>query len=67
MVDFARVRSLFTAAAQLPLGERAAFLELECKRDAELLAEVSSLLATYREDDDLLEPPGDEVLEALLG
>jgi WD40 repeat protein len=41
----ARLRALFDHAAELPAGERAAFLEAACPDDPELRAEVEGLLA----------------------
>ncbi|HKB39356.1 MAG TPA: serine/threonine-protein kinase, partial [Gemmataceae bacterium] len=41
----ARVRALFDEAAELPAGERRAFLDAACPDDPDLRAEVESLLA----------------------
>jgi len=67
MVDFSRVRNLFTEAGKLPPEEREAFLKGACGGDDELRAEVRSLLEAWREDDDLLDPPSGDAVQALLG
>jgi eukaryotic-like serine/threonine-protein kinase len=45
-----QVQALFFEALERPLAERAAFLDVECARDAQLRAEVESLLEA---DDDI--------------
>ncbi len=45
MLDRARVRELYLEAADLPGDQRTAFLDRACAGDAELRAEVESLLA----------------------
>ncbi len=45
MNDFQLVEKIFLAAVELPAGKRAAFLETACAGDAELRAEIDSLLA----------------------
>src|SRR5688572_4353285 len=45
MLDRAREREVYLEAAQLPRDQRPAFLDLCCAGDAELRAEVESLLA----------------------
>ena len=43
---FRQVEEVFQAAADVPAGERAALLDRMCGGDAELRAEVGSLLAS---------------------
>ncbi|HEY2414727.1 MAG TPA: serine/threonine-protein kinase [Pirellulaceae bacterium] len=43
-----QIKRLFLAAVELAPGEVESFLERECRDDAELLAEVESLLANHR-------------------
>jgi serine/threonine protein kinase/tetratricopeptide (TPR) repeat protein len=54
---------IFHAAVELPEAERAAYLREACKDDAELLAEVESLLASHKESDRL--PAADAFLADL--
>jgi tRNA A-37 threonylcarbamoyl transferase component Bud32/tetratricopeptide (TPR) repeat protein len=54
-MDWSRVKALFSAAVELPAGERAAFLERESAGDAGLLAEVQSLLDSHDAGGDFLE------------
>jgi len=49
--------SVFAAAAEIPAGERAAFVARACGTDAALREEVQSLLAAYDEAADFLEAP----------
>ncbi len=49
-----KIRAVFESAIELPVSERAAFLAGACGDDRELLAEVESLLAIYKDDDDLV-------------
>jgi serine/threonine protein kinase len=48
-IDSKRVRDVFLAVAELPEGERAAYLAEACGRDAELRSEVEQLLAAHAE------------------
>jgi serine/threonine protein kinase len=52
-----RDSEIFTAAIQLPVGERAAFLERMCIGDAELRQRVEGLLQTHARLGDFLEQP----------
>jgi WD40 repeat protein len=51
-----RTRKLFAAALELAPADRPAFLA-SCPDDPDLLAEVASLLAHHREEDEFLGPP----------
>jgi serine/threonine protein kinase/tetratricopeptide (TPR) repeat protein len=59
-----RLGELFERAAALPPEERAAMLEAACGDDAELRAELTSLLASHAEAPDFLERMGASVLSA---
>src|SRR5258706_15031941 len=48
---------IFTAAIQLPVGERAAFLERICSGDGEVRQRVEALLQTHARLGDFLEQP----------
>jgi hypothetical protein len=48
-VDPKRVRDLFLAAAELPAGDRAAYLSANDDGDAELRAAVERLLAAHEQ------------------
>jgi eukaryotic-like serine/threonine-protein kinase len=52
-----RVDELLQAAIQLPAEEQDAFLRQQCGRDAELLDEVRSLLASHHQVGSFLDPP----------
>jgi len=54
---------IFHAAVELPEAERSAYLHDACKGNAELLAEVESLLASHKESDRL--PAADAFLSDL--
>src|SRR5690242_6947825 len=43
----ARAKDLFLTAAELPIGDRAAYMDRECAGDAELRARVEALLAAH--------------------
>ena len=62
--DRERLVELFALAAALPPEERAAVLETACGGDAELQAELTSLLASHAEAPDFLERLGEKVLPA---
>jgi serine/threonine protein kinase/TolB-like protein/Tfp pilus assembly protein PilF len=51
------IDAIFADAVERPAAERAAFLASACGTDAELRAEVESLLAAYDSDADFLETP----------
>jgi len=53
---WARVKDLFSTAADLPAAERAAFLAREAADDAGLIDEVSSLLVSHEAPGAFLEP-----------
>ena len=57
--DWNRVKDLFDAALQLPPAEQGPFLEAQTD-DAEILAEIRSLLAVYEESPQFLEEAGVE-------
>ncbi len=57
---WATVEALFDASSALPFAERAAFLDKSCGSDAELRAEVVSLLQHDTSD----EPPGMDAIRA---
>ncbi len=54
-----RVREVFERAVELPPGEREAFLERESEREPLLVREVRRLLASWTDDSNFLEPPGE--------
>src|SRR5687768_7711204 len=56
-VAWDRIRSVFHAALDRPPEERSTWLAEHCRDDAELLAEVSSLLEHALERASFLEPP----------
>src|SRR6187402_2639606 len=69
MSDSARSRlalleELFSAAGELPVQAREAFLRERCGGDAELLAELRQLLELSARDDSLLDSPPDPWLGA---
>src|SRR5919112_156619 len=51
------IMSVFTAALELPPGERSAFVAQACGSDADLRREVESLVAAHEGDADFLEAP----------
>lgn len=53
---WSRIRRLHGEAADLPPGERRAYLESQCGDDPSIVEEVWALLETKREDD-FLEAP----------
>lgn len=55
MSEWQRVKDVFQAAVELPIGERAAWLEHACGDDLALRAEVASLLAADAEHDGAIE------------
>ena len=57
---WAAVEAIFDSASLLPFAERAAFLDKNCGSDAELRAEVASLLQHDTSD----EPPGMDAIRA---
>jgi hypothetical protein len=65
MARWHRIEDVFTRAIDLAPGERMAFLERECGHDAELLAEVTSLLAGADEADASLERTISAAVESL--
>ncbi len=52
---WARIKAIFSEALELPSRERAAFIEREAAGDAEIAAEVHSLLASHEVSGDFLE------------
>ena len=54
-MDWARARSIFSAAVDLPAGQRQAFLEAECGDDLQLLAGISELLQAAEHTDGAFE------------
>ncbi|MCZ6598212.1 MAG: serine/threonine-protein kinase [Planctomycetota bacterium] len=62
-----RIEELFQHASELPLDERAAWLEDHCRGDRELLGEVKSLLEASDHSDGFLEDPAFEQGGALAG
>src|SRR5690606_39440603 len=73
MLDRARVREIYLDAADLPIDQRAAFLERACGGDAALRAEVESLLAAAAMHPGFLASPttvpgaADEALGTVIG
>jgi serine/threonine protein kinase len=62
--DWQKVKEIFNAAVDLPLNERAGYLDRSCVDDAALRANVENLLANYKSDFLELEnihDPGSEV------
>ena len=57
-----QLESLFQAALERPVGERAAFLAQACAGDAALLQEAEKLLASFDSADDFLETPAADSL-----
>ncbi|HEV7222825.1 MAG TPA: hypothetical protein VGN42_08995, partial [Pirellulales bacterium] len=55
--DPKRVRDLFLAAAELPAGDRAAYLSANEGGDAELRSAVERLLAAHEQPASLLDRP----------
>lgn len=53
---WARIKQLFAGATELPAADREAFLDREGAGDAELIAEVKSLLASHETAGEFLEP-----------
>ena len=51
-----QIKTLFAQAAEMPVAEQAAFLEIACGDDAELHTEIENLLAEDRVDDFLENP-----------
>jgi serine/threonine-protein kinase len=66
-VRWERIQALFHGAADLPPGEQRAFLEAEAAGDAELIAEVLTLLAEDARDDSLLDRDRAVVASEVLG
>ncbi|HET9863611.1 MAG TPA: protein kinase, partial [Steroidobacteraceae bacterium] len=56
-----RIKSLFSAALEVPENERATLLALEANGDAALVEEVVSLLASHEAPGDFLESPAPEM------
>jgi len=56
-VDFKRVSAIVGEALERPVWERAAFLDAACGGDAELRAEVESLLAAHDQSGGFLDVP----------
>ena len=54
---WAAIDAIFADATELPTAERAAFVANACGSDAELRAEVESLLSAHDGDTDFLEQP----------
>ena len=52
-----RVKDILNDALELPASARAAFLDSACGGDAEVRAEVASLLASHEEAGEFIEPP----------
>jgi serine/threonine protein kinase len=52
-----RVKEIVASALEQKLADRGAFLDQVCSQDTELRAEVESLLAAYRDSDDLSKNP----------
>src|SRR5262249_7862094 len=59
--DPKRVRDLFLAAAELPAGDRAAYLSANAGEDAELRAAVERLLTAHEQPAPVLLRPGPAV------
>ena len=52
-----RIKEIVGSALERQPAERSAFLDEACSQDTEVAAEVESLLAAYRDSDDLSENP----------
>ncbi len=62
-----RLSGLFSAALERPPADRDAFLDEACAGDAELRAEVVSLLTAHEQSDGFLAQPAVDVASALFG
>jgi Tol biopolymer transport system component/serine/threonine protein kinase len=60
-----RINEVFHTALVRPANERAAFLTEECAGDAELLAEVESLLAAHAQPGEFIDAPAYEAAAGL--
>ncbi len=56
--DLQRLEALFHSAADLPAGERAAFLDRECATEPELRQRLEAMLEQMDRDETLEAPPG---------
>ena len=63
---WSQIEKLYHAAAALPPGERAKFLEQACNGDSELRQEVESLLAHEQTAENFIESPALEVAADLM-
>jgi eukaryotic-like serine/threonine-protein kinase len=63
---FRRVDAIFDAALDLPVGEQAAFVDLQSGDDESLRAEVLGLLRAYHHEDSVLESPAARIAAPLL-
>jgi serine/threonine protein kinase len=55
--QWAQVKKLFHAAAELPAEERAVFIQQHCNGDADLLRELQLLLESHQEAEHFIEKP----------
>ena len=62
-----QIQSLFLSAADLPEGERKAFLDTACGNDDALRAEVLAMLREDAHDDSLLDGDLSQVARGILG
>jgi eukaryotic-like serine/threonine-protein kinase len=62
-----RVKALFAAALEVPVGERAALLEREAGDDLSLVTEVASLLASHEQPGEFMESAPTELRAEALG
>ncbi len=59
---WARLKDLLDQALELPQDQRDAFVDRECKGDAELKQQLVELLAASEDLDDFISPPKDHVI-----
>jgi eukaryotic-like serine/threonine-protein kinase len=62
-----RIKSMFSAAAELPAGDRAGYLAREAQGDASLINDVQSLLESHEAAGEFLEPVSSDLRAAALG
>jgi serine/threonine protein kinase len=64
--QWSRVKEIFDAATDLPVGERTAFLARACQGDEAVRKEVESLLASDEQANSFIEDPGAAIPRDLL-
>src|SRR5919205_2672847 len=61
-----RIKELFRAALEREAGERAAFLDAECAGDAEVRAEVESLVVAHEREGEFIDAPAARMAAGML-